>query len=196
MKHIIRTVFVFPLVSLSTVCFSQTNPEQEKKTTTTEVKLEESKTSGLRKLTNNRSWDFKVNIDEEALEASIELAIEQAMNSLEVAMEKLEKLEIHLEPIEINLSALENLDIDIDPIVINIDDLDIDIEIDELEDLDIDLDIDIDIDTDDDEEGDLRKAGLKKLSTDPDKEKGKEKSDKEKGSKEDKTKSNGLKRID
>jgi hypothetical protein len=200
MKHTLRIVFAFLLASLATVGFSQqTNPRQEKKTQITEGTVEESKTNGLRKVTNNRNWNFEVNIDEEALEASIEAAIERAMLDVEVAMERLEKLEIHLEPIEINLSALENMDINIDPIVIDIGDLDIDIEVevDELEDLDIEVDLG-DLDEDEDGEADDdRKKGLKKLSSDPDKEKLKEKSDKEKekGIKEDK-KSKGLKKIE
>ena len=217
MKYPVRFATVSLLVFSAVTGFSQqTNPRQEKKThvaSPAEATIEEPRTNGLRRLTNNRNWDFEVNIDQEALEASIESAIERAMNEVEAAMESLEKLEIHLEPIEINLSALENLDINIEPIVIDIGDLDIDvdIEIDEPEDLDIDIDLDpvddLDIDMDEadfdrieneeDDEDANRKTGLKNLSTDPDKEKVKEKSDKskEKGSKEDKNKAKGLRKI-
>ena len=213
-----RILFLYLIVSLASVPgFSQ--EDSQKKTAqsakeqpkTDKTNGELSGTTGLRKINSHRDRNFDIKIDEEALEAKIESAVEEAMRSVEV---ELSRLEIHIEPIEIDLS---NLDIDIDPIVINIPDLDIDIEPIEIdmEDMDIDIDIDEhdfdwdddddrDHDDNDDEEDAFRSKGLNRLSVDQDKEpnkdqlkdkSNKEKDKSDKSDKKDKEKSKGLKKI-
>lgn len=96
---------------------------------------------GLRKVSTNpyRYSNFDVHIDEEVIERNIEVALQNALRHVEVA---LDRLEINIEPIEIDLSSLNN---SIDPIDIHIPDLDIDIDIDEMDMDEDDFDIDIDI---------------------------------------------------
>ncbi|MEK6782248.1 MAG: hypothetical protein AABY93_11100 [Bacteroidota bacterium] len=157
MPTFIHTSFVVLIFSLAIVPgFSQnansTLKKTEEKTQTDPTKEESSRSDGLRKISTHGSpdWDFDINIDEEALEANIKLAVENAMKSVEVA---LDKLVINIEPIEINLG---DLNLDMDPIEINIPALDIDIEPIEvnLDDLDIDIDIDDDSDWNEDEDND------------------------------------------
>src|SRR5687768_13703240 len=91
-------------------CFSQDEP---------------SKAEGLRKVASHslaEDLDIDINIDEEALAASIESAVKLSMESVE---ETLERLEIHIEPIEIDM---QNLNINTNPIEINIPVINIDIE--------------------------------------------------------------------
>ena len=176
--------------------FAQENPVPAKERATSSSP----KSAGMRKVASGSQWrnmDVEINIDEEALEASIETAVEEAMEAVEV----LENLEINIEPIEINLGYLN---IDIDPIVINIPDINFDIEHIEIviEPIHIDVDeVDINIEenrfdwNDDDDDDDQ--------SFDKDKEKDevkykvKDKSDK--AVKEDKSevndKAKGLKKI-
>ncbi|MBI3483305.1 MAG: hypothetical protein HY015_10115, partial [Bacteroidetes bacterium] len=141
MNAFIRTLFVFLILSLAIQGFSQdTNTQKTERKTQTDATKEEPRPGGLRKITTRspRDWNFDINIDERALEANIEQAIENAMRSVEGV---LEKIEIHIEPIEINL---KDMNVDVDPIVVNIRDLNIDIEpigVD-LPDLDIDADMD------------------------------------------------------
>lgn len=178
-----RILFLFLMIAMVTKPgFSQeTSPAPQ--TQTDETNKESSKTAGLRKLPTRSRWqdlDINVNIDEKVLEASIELAVENAMNAVEGT---LERLEIHIEPIEIDLG---NLNIDMDPIVINIPDLDIDVEPVDLDDMDIDIDIDQDDfdwndDNDDDGDNDQQKRKEKRKSNDK--------------SNDDKDKSKGLKKL-
>jgi hypothetical protein len=163
----------------------------------------DSKSAGLKKIDSGsqfRNRNFNVNIDEEALEASIELAVRDAMRSVE---QVLEKLEIHIEPIEINLN---NLDLNIDPIVINTPKIDvnvdpIDIDLDDM-DFDMVMDIDVDIDDDrfdwdnDDEDNDSffqKEKAKEKEEKEKMKSKEKEKSDKQINQEKDMAK--GLKKI-
>src|SRR5436190_23493104 len=109
MKSSNRILFSCLFVGLASIPgFSQvTNSPTPKDEVNTDPK-----TVGLKKVASGsqlRNMNFDVNIDKEALEASIELAVERAMQSAEVA---LEKLEINIEPIEINL---DGLDINVDP---------------------------------------------------------------------------------
>ena len=85
MKHFSRIALVLFAFSASLTAFSQNaeTPKQEKKPTVTTSTNEQP----LRKITNNRGLDIKINLDEEALEASIESAIERAMKSVEVSLE-------------------------------------------------------------------------------------------------------------
>lgn len=198
-----RTLFVFLILSMIIVPgFSQeANTKNAETKTPPVVTKEEPRADGLRKITTrtSRDWDFDIHIDEEDLEANIELAVEQAMKEMEVTLEKLEKLEIHLEPIEINLQKL-NLDmkpidihlphLNIDPILIDLDNLDIDIDIDE----DFDHDVDNDIDNDEDDEDNFLKKEKDKEEL-KNKSDNKDKSDKEKTEQKEKDKAKGLKRI-
>jgi len=74
------------------------------------------KADGLKKISSgSREWYFDVHIDHAALKKNIEVAIENAMKSVEA----LEKLEINIDPIEINL---KDLNVDINPVIVNIPD--------------------------------------------------------------------------
>ena len=206
-----RTLFVFLILALSIVPgFSQDANTKKAETKTSSVVIkEEPRSDGLKKITTrtSRDWDFDIHIDEEALEANIELAVEKAMKDLEIALEKLEKLEIHIEPIEINLVNLNldmkpieihipNLNIEIEPIIIDLDDMDIDI------DMDDDFDRDVDWDNDDDNDEDLDEDDNDEdtfLNKDKEKDKQKNKSDvndkSEKTEQKEKDKAKGLKKI-
>ena len=216
MSHFKRILSIAMVCLIAAPGFSQ-NPNSntesiQKKVSSssqTEVKEESSRTQGLRKIASYRKMDLDIRIDEAALEASIELAIKDALESVEAV---LEKLEIHVEPIEINLS---NLNVGSEPIIINIPDVNIDIEP-----IEIDMDemhFDFDFDNNDwdndsdeidgwEEDGDdndgndkeykFRKEDLKEK----DKIKEKDKSDKDKSSKDKPTekvkdKAKGLKKI-
>lgn len=143
-----RSLFVVLILFLAIVPgFSQvpnTALKAEKKAQS-EAKNEEPRADGLRKIEtrSSRDWDFDIHLDEVELEANIERAIGNAMRDVEVALERLERLEINIEPIEINV---RELDLELDRIEVNIPDLDIDIDIEEIEVPDFDIDIDIDED--------------------------------------------------
>jgi hypothetical protein len=199
-----RTLFGFIVLTLAIVpAFSQeANTKKAETKTQSVVTKEEPRTDGLKRISTrtSRDWDFDIHIDEEALEANIERAVEQAMKDVEIALEKLEKLEIHIEPIEINLQKLNldmkpieihipNLNIDIEPIIIDLDDLDIDIDIDE------DFDHDVDWDNDNDEDDFLNKDKNKEKEKMKDKSKTKDKSDTESTDQKEKDKAKGLKKI-
>ena len=210
-----RTLFVFLILALSIVPgFSQDANTKKAETKTSSVVIkEEPRSDGLKKITTrtSRDWDFDIHIDEEALEANIELAVEKAMKDLEIALEKLEKLEIHIEPIEINLVNLNldmkpieihipNLNIEIEPIIIDLDDMDIDMD----DDFDRDFDWDNDDDNDNDEnrDEDLDEDDNDEdtfLNKDKEKDKQKNKSDvndkSEKTEQKEKDKAKGLKKI-
>ncbi len=150
MSHFNRTtLFIVLIISAGATCFAQTTVvKPQKKVQAGEERQEPSRTDGLKKMTDNanRNRNIDIHIDEEALGNSIEVSIENAMQSVEIA---LEKMEINIDPIEIHLN---DLDIDLEPIEINIPDLDIDIE---PIDIDIDFDhFDRDNDWDQDEDGD------------------------------------------
>lgn len=200
-----RTLFMFLILALAVVPgFSQeANTKKAETKTPSVVTKEEPRSEGLKKITTrtSRDWDFDIHIDEAALEANIELAVEKAMKDVEIALEKLEKLEIHIEPIEINLQKLNldmkpidihlpHLNIDIAPILIDLDDLDIDIDIDE----DFDHDFDNDIDNDEDDEDNFLKKEKDKEEL-KNKSDNKDKSDKEKTEQKEKDKAKGLKKI-
>jgi hypothetical protein len=160
----------------------------------------EAKEAGLKKIAGgsaHKNLNIDVNIDEEALEASIEVAIKNAMESLRV----LEQLEIHIEPISIDLSNLNLLH---NPIVIDIPHIEenvepIDIDLDEM-DFDMDIDMDFDIDNDFDWDNDNGNDDDNDWSFDKDKKKEKEKLKEEKDkpakpTKQEKDKAKGLKKI-
>jgi len=178
-----RTLFVFLILSLATVpVFSQANKSN------TNARAEETKaeprTDGLKKIATRsaRDWDFDIDIDEDALEATIEKAMEHAMKDVGVALEKLGKLEIHIDPIEINLGEI---DMDMSPIKINLPELKVNIDP-----IDIDMDdVDIDIDLNDDHFQWNEEVKNKEKDEWKDKSENKNKSDKEKD------KSKGLKKI-
>lgn len=191
-----RTLFGFMVLSLAMVpAFAQEVNTKKTETKTPVVTKEEPRADGLRKLTTRKSsdWDFDIHIDEEALEANIERAVEKAMRDVEVAIEKLEKLEIHIEPIEINLGKLN---LDMKPIDIRIPNLNIEVEpiIIDLEDLDIDIDIDDDIDVDVDED-DLLPNKNKNKEEWKNKSENKERHDSDKTKQNEKDKAKGLKKM-
>ncbi len=207
-----RTLPGFLILALAIVPgFSQdANTKKAESKTSSVVTKEEPRSDGLKKITTrtSRDWDFDIHIDEEALEANIELAVEKAMKDLEIALEKLEKLEIHIEPIEINLGKLNldmkpieihipNLNIEIEPIIIDLDDMDIDIDMDHDFDRDFDWDNDDDNDNDEDIDEDNDNDEDKFLNKDKNKEKDKmkDKSDTEKIEQKEKDKTKGLKKI-
>jgi len=191
MKHSSRILFACLIIFVISIPgFSQENPKKsiapraDQQSKTDETNEETSKAEGLRKIKTRsqlRDMDVNIHIDQKMLEASIESAIENAMRSVDVA---LERLEINIEPIEIDLRSL---DMDAHPIEINIPDLNINIEIEPVE---VDLDIDNEMDQDrfdrDNDDGDRRAN-----------DKWKEKSDDEKDTSDraDKDKSKGLKKI-
>lgn len=77
----------------------------------------------LRKIASGSfELDLDIDIDQETLEADIELALENAMRSAEIV---LEVLPVHLDVMKTDFSGM---DIKFDPIDINLRDLDIDIE--------------------------------------------------------------------
>src|SRR5258708_25828403 len=118
MNKINRTLFVLLIFSSAIPAYSQ-----DKNNTQKVEKKEEIRPDGLRKIsTKHQDWDFDINIDEKALKANIEKAIESAMKSVDVA---LEKLEINIEPIVINMKGLN---MDVNPIRIDIPNINIDIE--------------------------------------------------------------------
>jgi hypothetical protein len=90
-----------------TTAFSQVRNSSTSEETS---KTEATKKAGLKKIAGGNALQYKhfdSTIDAEALEASIELAVENAMHAMEV---ELDKFEIHIEPIEINLDKL-NIDL-------------------------------------------------------------------------------------
>ena len=198
-----HTLFVLLFVSLATMPVIAQNSNPTQKTEKKTVK-EESREDGLVKLNTNRNLNFKINIDEKALETYIELAVQNAMRSVETA---LEALEIHIEPIEINLKDLNlNLDridiniprFDIEPIGIDLDDMD--------EDFDMDIDMNDNWDSDDEDrviilkqDSDFKKSGNDDKLKENDKQKAKAdkemKQSKDKATKEEKDKTKGLKKI-
>src|SRR5258707_3742124 len=117
MNKINRTLIVLLIISLAIPAYSQDKSTQKVE------KKEEVRPDGLRKIsTQHHDWDFDINIDEKALKANIEKAIESAMKSVDVA---LEKLEINIEPIVMNMKGLN---MDVNPIRIDIPNINIDIE--------------------------------------------------------------------
>jgi hypothetical protein len=121
-----RLLFVFLVLGFTSIPgFSQkTDPPND--------------SDGLRKITNGsgRDLDIEGQIDEDLLEANIELAVEDALKSVEVV---LNRLDIHIEPIQIDLA---DLDININPVVINVPDVDIDIDPVEIDLGEMDVDVD------------------------------------------------------
>jgi hypothetical protein len=107
--------------------FSQNTDKSDK---SADSKEESSRTNGLKRLTPLHQ---KFEINEEELEANIERAIEHAMKSVDVALEKM----------EINLNSLDNLkNLSIDPIKIHIPNINIEpIEV-IIPNIDIDMDLD------------------------------------------------------
>lgn len=144
-----RPLFVILIVLLASPAFSQ-DPKKAETKSDSKVSKEEPRADGLKRISGRpaREYDFDIHIDEKALEANIERAVERAMRDVEEALDKLERLDIHIEPIEIDLG---DLNLGIDPIEIHIPELDIDINI---EPLDIDMDIDHDFDHDFDHDWD------------------------------------------
>ena len=192
-RYILLATILFFLCA--SAVFSQgTSPKTPKKLNKESVKSEEDKDSndprsaGLKKLThrseeyNRGHWEnIDVNIDVEAIEATVAEAVESALESLEVSMASIDNL--HVEPIEVNIPA-----VDIEPIEVNIPAINIpalDINIEPIGPIEINLDMD-----DDDDQGD------EKIDKDKDKEKVKEKDKGKKSDKEkEKERSKGLVKI-
>lgn len=206
-----RPLFVILILLLAIPGFSQ-DPKKAEPKSDVKVSKEEPRADGLKRISGRpaREYDFDIDIDEKALEANIERAVERAMRDVEEALDKLERLDIHIEPIEINLG---DLNLDIDPIEIQIPDLDIDIDIEPLDmDMDIDIDHDFDHDLDwdndnhhdndldedeDDEDSFVNKDKNKDKLKEKDKQKNKsDQNDKsEKSEQKEKDKAKGLKKI-
>jgi len=98
--------------------------------------------SSVRKIASGSfEMDLDIDIDEEALGADIEIAIDNAMRSVEIV---LEGLPVHLDLMKTDFSGL---DIEFDPIDINLRDMDI-----EIEPVEFDMDdLDMNIKRDDDD---------------------------------------------
>lgn len=203
-----RPLFVILIVLLASPGFSQ-DPKKAETNSDSKVSKEEPRADGLKRISGRpaREYDFDIHIDEKALEANIERAVERAMRDVEEALDKLERLEINIEPIEIDLG---DLNLDIDPIEIHIPELDIDIDIEPF-DMDMDIDIDHDFDHDfdndwdndndhdndfdeDDEDTFLNKDKNKDKIKEKDKQKNKSDLN-DKSEKTDKEKAKGLKKI-
>jgi len=141
MQTIHRTLLVLSIIALAVApVFPQhTDSSKTEKKLKSDASHQELRSDGLSKIVTRKTqnWDFDTPINHQELEKKIEDAVERAMKSVEVA---LEKLEITIDPIEINL---KDLNVDIDPIVANIPNLKIDIEP-----VEVDLDHDVDINTD------------------------------------------------
>src|SRR5687768_7901938 len=137
----IRILFIFIGISLvSTPGWSQENSKKgvaQPAMEESEDKEEPSRSAGLRKIAGGSSEevDIDIHIDEEALESNIEMAVENAMEVVDVV---LENLVIDIDPIEIDIP---DFDINIDPVHIDMDDFDMD--------MDMDVDVDMDMDHDD-----------------------------------------------
>ncbi|MBL7861857.1 MAG: hypothetical protein JNJ65_11900 [Cyclobacteriaceae bacterium] len=105
------------------------------------------KAAGLKRMAGgSHQRGLRIQLNEEAMEASVEAAVENAMVSVESALRQLEHLDF-IEPIEIDL---DHLDLALEPLEIEIPELDFDIEpikI-ELDELDLHLDFDGDFDHD------------------------------------------------
>ena len=96
--------------------------------------------SSVRKIASGSfDMDIDIDIDEEALETDIEIAIDNAMRSVEIVLEGLpvhldlmktefSGLDMEFDPIDINL---REMDIDIEPVEFDMDDLDINIKLDD-----------------------------------------------------------------
>ena len=108
------------LISCTTVFSQVADTSAKKDHRAIGPKEESSKESVLRRITGPmHEWDFNIKIEEDALEASIEQAVERAMESVEAS---LDRLEIHIDPIEIDMS---NINIDMVPIRIDLSHLDL-----------------------------------------------------------------------
>ncbi|HEV8515336.1 MAG TPA: hypothetical protein VGQ59_18765 [Cyclobacteriaceae bacterium] len=202
MKILSYTSATLILVSAAFAAFSQNSGsiKTDKKTQQEELP----RTDGLKKISSGsaRDWDFDVHIDHVSLEKNIEVAIENAMKSVEA----LERLEINIDPIEINL---KDLNMDINPIVINIPNPVVAIDPIEINIPDIDVNVDADIDhdhsnwrdDDNDEDNDIdvekdhhRSFDKEDSNSHWNKHKEKEKMKNESG-KEEKEKAKGLKKL-
>jgi hypothetical protein len=206
MSQYIRIVFSCLVISLVAVPgFSQEN-KQERDTTKPvkeavepdEDEEESDRSAGLKKIASGRSdRDIDVQIDEEAIESDVEIAVESAMESVEAV---LENLVIDVEDVEVNIP---NIDINMEPIEVILDDMEMDM------DMDVDVDVDMDMDHDDiswDEDDDDDDSSFisgddkdknKQKEKDKQKDKVKDKSEKEKNKsdKSDNDKSKGLKKL-
>jgi hypothetical protein len=186
--------FVVLAVSLAISGFSQdTNTTKSEKKSKSDTAKEESRSAGLRKIAArpDRDWDFDIHIDQQALNANIDAAVENAMKSVDVA---LKNLDIHLDPIDINLGNL-----DIEPIEVHIPNLDFDLPPVDVDQHDLHIDMNIgrdnfhwnkDRDNDEDEKVIHKDESTSPANQDKNKEKDKAK---DKSDKKDKTK--GLKKL-
>jgi hypothetical protein len=101
---------------------------------------EETGNDGFRKVASGSfEMDLDLNIDQKILEADIEMAIDNAMRSIEIV---LDDLPIRLEPLEMDFSdldikfdaidiSLHDMDIEIEPVRVDLDEIDINIKVDE-----------------------------------------------------------------
>ena len=189
-KLIILASFLFTIVAVTGFAQGNSPKSQKQKVEKKAVPVKEKakadesaaspSSTGLRRLTNlsdeegevdQEDIDILINIDidEDALQATIERSVEGALESIEPILENLA-----IEPFEVEID-MEDLDIDIDN----------DIDIDDDNDIDVDIDVDYD-DWEDDGDDELWNDQDEK---DKAKNKDKAKSDKEKD------RSKGLKKI-
>lgn len=116
----------------------QTNSQSEPVKPVHEHSKVETGDDGLRKVASGSfERDLDLNIDQKLLEADIEMAIDNAMRSIEIV---LDELPIRLEPLEMDFNdlnikfegitvSLPEMDIDIEPVRFDMDEIDINIEV-------------------------------------------------------------------
>lgn len=205
LRHIqVATIVLISSVSIEAL--SQETPSKalkklEKESVKSEVDSDKqnSSSAGLRRITREFDEDYRsltenydVDIDVEAIEASVAKAVEAALGPMQRALQSLESLPIALEHINLNIEP-----IDIEPIEINIEPIEIDLDmnefINEIPHVDIDIDSNdelLDAEDEDENNGNIDKDKNK------DKEKLKEKDkDKKQGKEKDKDKTKGLVKI-
>lgn len=119
MKLIAKFIFACLILLLTTMLsWSQTSGNEKSE--------DQSKTpaaEGLKKISGDRH-DVDNYIDDDMLEANIEMSVNQA---LEVVRTTLQNLEIHIPAISVEPISLDAIDIDLKDIDINIDPVDIDL---------------------------------------------------------------------
>lgn len=132
----------YALISFLMICLTMPGVSQQSPTSQEES---DPKAAGLKRIAGgSHQRNLRIQLNEEAMQASVEAAVESAMVSVESALRQLEHLEF-IEPIEVNL---DHLDLALEPIEIEMPELDVDIEpinI-ELDELDLHLDFDADYD--------------------------------------------------
>jgi hypothetical protein len=118
MNKLNRTLHALVIILLATITgFAQDTRKTEKKN---DEQQEPSRKDGLKRITPARHWDY--DIDEDAMEANIERAVENAMKSVDVA---LGKMEINLKHLDIEPINIHIPEINIEPVEVNIPEINI-----------------------------------------------------------------------